>query len=248
MEVTETTEEINLTPQELQVLSELDSRKFGFVKLSDPANCKRRALVLKAVRYLESLIIHANNNNNNRPNNNEGSTELESKKCALSPTTTSTTTSTTTTTIIIKKETDLSTTTSNNPPSDTTLLEAISQEYEEDDDSSSSKVNTTSTSSQSASDTAISIDPRTYCKLGHLHLLLEDYPKAMSAYQKFYNLRTTDYWKDAAFLYGQGLVYFHFNAFQWRTIAVTCSYDVIVIHKVSQSYEAEYDWRSTQCY
>ncbi|XP_037787961.1 uncharacterized protein LOC119583508 isoform X2 [Penaeus monodon] len=36
----------------------------------------------------------------------------------------------------------------------------------------------------------------------------------MSAYQKYYNLRHNDYWKDATFLYGQGLVYFHFNAFQ----------------------------------
>jgi len=37
---------------------------------------------------------------------------------------------------------------------------------------------------------------------------------AMSAYQKFYSLKG-DYWKDASFLYGLGLVYFHFNAFQW---------------------------------
>jgi hypothetical protein len=37
---------------------------------------------------------------------------------------------------------------------------------------------------------------------------------AMSAYQKFFGLKS-DYWKDANFLYGQGLVYFHFNAFQW---------------------------------
>ena len=37
---------------------------------------------------------------------------------------------------------------------------------------------------------------------------------AMSAYQKFFGLKS-DYWKDATFLYGQGLVYFHFNAFQW---------------------------------
>jgi histone demethylase len=36
----------------------------------------------------------------------------------------------------------------------------------------------------------------------------------MSAYQKFFGLKS-DYWKDANFLYGQGLVYFHFNAFQW---------------------------------
>lgn len=90
-------------------------------------------------------------------------------------------------------------------------------------------------------DKGISIDPKTYCKLGHFHLLLEDYSKgnrrsalsfcgwfcttsvsmirspifaAMSAYQKFYSLKG-DYWKDASFLYGQGLVYYHFNAFQW---------------------------------
>lgn len=37
---------------------------------------------------------------------------------------------------------------------------------------------------------------------------------AMSAYQKFYSLKG-DYWKDASFLYGLGLVYFHFNAYQW---------------------------------
>ena len=28
-----------------------------------------------------------------------------------------------------------------------------------------------------------------------------------------------DYWKNASFLYGLGMVYFHFNAFQWATKA-----------------------------
>ncbi|KAK9507660.1 hypothetical protein O3M35_007468 [Rhynocoris fuscipes] len=60
----------------------------------------------------------------------------------------------------------------------------------------------------------VDIDPKTYCKLGHFHLLLEDYAKAMSAYQKFFKLKP-DHWKDACFLYGLGLVYFHYNAFQW---------------------------------
>lgn len=86
-------------------------------------------------------------------------------------------------------------------------------------------------------DKEINVDPKTYCKLGHFHLLLDDYDKgwicgyfsiiwnrwltnlqlhfsAMSSYQKFYKLKS-DYWKDPHFLYGQGLVYFHFNAFQW---------------------------------
>ncbi|XP_041498183.1 lysine-specific demethylase 6A-like isoform X7 [Microtus oregoni] len=53
-----------------------------------------------------------------------------------------------------------------------------------------------------------------FCQLGHFNLLLEDYSKALSAYQRYYNLQS-DYWKNAAFLYGLGLVYFHYNAFQW---------------------------------
>lgn len=58
------------------------------------------------------------------------------------------------------------------------------------------------------------LDPKTYCKLGHFHLLLEDYAKAMSAYQQYFVLKA-DYWKDAPFLYGLGIVYFYFSAFQW---------------------------------
>ncbi|XP_075445854.1 lysine-specific demethylase 6A isoform X2 [Ascaphus truei] len=53
-----------------------------------------------------------------------------------------------------------------------------------------------------------------FCQLGHFNLLLEDYPKALSAYQRYYSLQS-DYWKNASFLYGLGLVYFHYNAFHW---------------------------------
>uniref|UniRef100_A0A6P8RAC2 [histone H3]-trimethyl-L-lysine(27) demethylase n=1 Tax=Geotrypetes seraphini TaxID=260995 RepID=A0A6P8RAC2_GEOSA len=53
-----------------------------------------------------------------------------------------------------------------------------------------------------------------FCQLGHFNLLLEEYSKALSAYQRYYSLQS-DYWKNAAFLYGLGLVYFRFNAFQW---------------------------------
>uniref|UniRef100_A0A3P8RWF1 [histone H3]-trimethyl-L-lysine(27) demethylase n=1 Tax=Amphiprion percula TaxID=161767 RepID=A0A3P8RWF1_AMPPE len=58
------------------------------------------------------------------------------------------------------------------------------------------------------------VEPELFCQLGHFNLLLEDYPKALSAYQRFYSLQS-DYWKNAAFLYGLGMVYFHYNAFQW---------------------------------
>jgi histone demethylase len=37
---------------------------------------------------------------------------------------------------------------------------------------------------------------------------------ALSAYQKYNSLKP-DNWKDPAFLYGLGLVYYHFGAFQW---------------------------------
>uniref|UniRef100_A0A8C5BJF4 [histone H3]-trimethyl-L-lysine(27) demethylase n=1 Tax=Gadus morhua TaxID=8049 RepID=A0A8C5BJF4_GADMO len=57
------------------------------------------------------------------------------------------------------------------------------------------------------------VEPEVFCQLGHFNLLLEDYPKALSAYQRYYSLQS-DYWKNAAFLYGLGMVYFHYNAFQ----------------------------------
>uniref|UniRef100_A0AAX7UQV6 [histone H3]-trimethyl-L-lysine(27) demethylase n=1 Tax=Astatotilapia calliptera TaxID=8154 RepID=A0AAX7UQV6_ASTCA len=58
------------------------------------------------------------------------------------------------------------------------------------------------------------VDPDIFCQLGHFNLLLEDYSKALSAYQRYFNSQS-DYWKNAAFLYGLGMVYFHYNAFQW---------------------------------
>uniref|UniRef100_A0A8D8YYS4 Lysine-specific demethylase 6A n=1 Tax=Cacopsylla melanoneura TaxID=428564 RepID=A0A8D8YYS4_9HEMI len=142
MTSTEPVTEINLTPQELQILSELDSRQFGFLKLNTSEQVKKKDLVLKAVKYLEQMLIQEKNEkdmNDNDPDLCSGQIKQE-------------------------KET--------------------------------------------------TIDPKTYCKLGHFHLLLENYAQAMSAYKKFFQLKE-DYWKDAHFLYGQGLVYFHFNAFQW---------------------------------
>nr|XP_039274186.1 lysine-specific demethylase 6A-like [Styela clava] len=54
------------------------------------------------------------------------------------------------------------------------------------------------------------------CKLGHFHLLLEDYHKALSAYNRYYTLHP-DHWRNSAFLYGVGIVYYHFSAFSWAT-------------------------------
>uniref|UniRef100_A0A3P8UTY8 [histone H3]-trimethyl-L-lysine(27) demethylase n=1 Tax=Cynoglossus semilaevis TaxID=244447 RepID=A0A3P8UTY8_CYNSE len=62
------------------------------------------------------------------------------------------------------------------------------------------------------------VEPDVFCQLAHFHLLLKDYHKALSAYQKYFSLEP-DHWKNAAFLYGLGMVYFHYNAFQWAAKA-----------------------------
>uniref|UniRef100_A0A915L3Q1 JmjC domain-containing protein n=1 Tax=Romanomermis culicivorax TaxID=13658 RepID=A0A915L3Q1_ROMCU len=49
-------------------------------------------------------------------------------------------------------------------------------------------------------------------KLGHLHLLTEDYVKALSAYQNYYN-SSAESVKDPTALYGLGIVYFHFKQY-----------------------------------
>ncbi|XP_028291261.1 LOW QUALITY PROTEIN: lysine-specific demethylase 6A [Gouania willdenowi] len=69
------------------------------------------------------------------------------------------------------------------------------------------------------------VNPEVFSQLGHFNLLLEDYPKALSAYQRYFNLQP-DYWKNAAFLYGLGMVYFHFNSFHW---AIKAFQDVLYI-------------------
>ena len=63
------------------------------------------------------------------------------------------------------------------------------------------------------------VSPKVYCKLGHLHLLMEDYKKALSAYRKYNLLAADEARSDVLFLYGQGLVFFHFNAYLWASRA-----------------------------
>ena len=103
----------SLTTVELQVLSELDSTQFGFVRLNEEENARKKSLVIKAIKYIERFIVRSrerqrraaaepNNNGKNRPND---------------------------------------------------------------------------------------VSPSLYCKLGHLHLLLENFSKSLSAYQMFFKLR-----------------------------------------------------------
>ena len=56
-----------------------------------------------------------------------------------------------------------------------------------------------------------------FLDLGHYSLLLERFPQALSAYQKYFSLNQDSYWKNPAFLFGLGIVYFHYNSHQWLT-------------------------------
>ena len=132
-------QEISLSTVDLQVLSELDSRQFGFVKLNDENHAKKKAVALRAIQYLERVIVQTNIQERKRQNDSGGRQ-------------------------------------------------------------------------------GFSVDAKTYVKLGHLHLLLEDWSKALSAYQKYFKLAKS-YWKDPAYLYGLGLVYFKYNSFQLATMA-----------------------------
>uniref|UniRef100_A0A4W5PNP0 [histone H3]-trimethyl-L-lysine(27) demethylase n=1 Tax=Hucho hucho TaxID=62062 RepID=A0A4W5PNP0_9TELE len=54
------------------------------------------------------------------------------------------------------------------------------------------------------------VEPELFCQLGHFNLLLEEYAKG-----KMTPLARSLSPPNAAFLYGLGMVYFHYNAFQW---------------------------------
>ncbi|GAB0087284.1 histone demethylase UTY-like [Sergentomyia squamirostris] len=213
--IPECNEEINLSTQELHVLSELDSRQFGFLKLASPEQTKKRALVLKAIKYLERMLMQAQSQKERDYCGSKHESMCESSEKAQGvpedPKD------------VVKQEPEDypdEEMTDCQPPKKPKLEELdnkiVDVEMKSVDNHEDIKEKCKDSSLQSFEDASkdINIDPRTYCKLGHFHLLLEQYPKALSAYQKFYSLKS-DHWKDTAFLYGLGLVYFHYNAYRW---------------------------------
>lgn len=91
------------------------SRQFGFLKLNSPEQTKKKALVVRAIKYLERMLIQA---------------QAEKQR--------------------LKAD---------------SIKESSEKSKENKDE-----------------DNGISIDPKTYCKLGHFHLLLEDYNKGIASY------------------------------------------------------------------
>jgi histone demethylase len=96
-------DKITLSTTELQIISELDSRLFGFVKLNEEQHAKKKEIARKAIVYLERVVVQ------------------------------------------------------------THLQESLTENRK-----------------------GFVLDPKTFVKLGHLHLLLEDWNKALSAYQKYF--------------------------------------------------------------
>ncbi|XP_055599994.1 uncharacterized protein LOC129749131 [Uranotaenia lowii] len=228
-------DEINISTQELQALALLDSRQYGFLKLSAPENDKKKILVLKAVKYLERMLIQAHNQKERKskspkttPEQTDGTVDSEQLK--------------------IKTEVDLASSEDvkidENLPAEILMTDVEMKDVSktESDSGGTGKIKSESSADSEhvtkmevessdeemkiaaksdgehqSSEKDIDIDPKTYCKLGHFHLLLEDYEKALSAYQKFYSLKT-DHWRDPSFLYGLGLVYFHYNAFRCKQV------------------------------
>ncbi|KAH7636362.1 lysine-specific demethylase 6a-like protein [Dermatophagoides farinae] len=58
------------------------------------------------------------------------------------------------------------------------------------------------------------INPNVFCRLGHYNFLLGNRVKALSAYQR-YLIADKNHWKNSAAIFGLGLTYFHYNAFNW---------------------------------
>jgi len=65
-----------------------------------------------------------------------------------------------------------------------------------------------------SNETDSNIKLKYFKKIGHFYLLLEDYHKALSAFNRYYR-NTKEYWKDSPFLFGFGIVNFHFSAYIW---------------------------------
>lgn len=124
---------VPLTTQELAILAEVDSRLFGFWKLSTPENFKRKALILKGVRHLEQVLIAQQRSK--RPQGGDAESLTSST----------------------------GTVTAMDAP-----LDRVTSDAGSNHDRMSYPGVTTAPKE---------LDPKTYCKLGHFQLLLEDYAK-----------------------------------------------------------------------
>lgn len=158
---------------------------------------------MQAIKYLERMLIQAHNQKEKNDSNvvessSEGNVDSAGKKDNIADVIEN---------VEVKNENDKPELSNDFEMKEVT----IDKDGEKNDDDKAKSLN--KNDETELIDKEINIDPKTFCKLGHFHLLQEDFNKALSAYQKYYSLKT-DYWKDTPFLYGLGLVYFHYGAFK----------------------------------
>uniref|UniRef100_A0A6B0VG17 Putative histone demethylase n=1 Tax=Ixodes ricinus TaxID=34613 RepID=A0A6B0VG17_IXORI len=183
---------VPISPQELALLAEVDSRLFGFLRLNTPENFKKKALILKGVRHLEQVLIsHQQQRNKRTEGADAGSSDREVASRASAA---------------AAQGAEGVVPGDGVSPSDMKNADVPKKDPERKANLAAGMV----APLLGVKD----LDPKTYCKLGHFQLLLEDYAKALSAYQKYYAIKE-DHWKDEPFLYGLGLIYFHYSAYQW---------------------------------
>lgn len=129
------------------------------MKLNDPQHAKKKALVLKAIKYLERLIIHSNRSlSKQSPPSSTTPNACEAKLKVIKQEPLSTDTPVSINSSIVNPTTTLDETI-------TSLTDDVSREA------------LVSSEGRTNKDPSVDIDPKTYCKLGHFHLLLEDFPK-----------------------------------------------------------------------
>ena len=148
-----------ITREELKIVRETDSRSYGIVELSDPANAHKKTVILKAITYMEAILEQQQS----------GDDDAKRQKMTENA--------------------------ENGTSSNGSAVEGSSER--------TSTVNGTTDSK---------VDPKLYCKLGHLHLVNRDFARARVNYEEYQRLKE-DHWKDPCFLYGLGQVYFAYQAY-----------------------------------
>ncbi|XP_037958466.1 histone demethylase UTY-like, partial [Teleopsis dalmanni] len=200
--------EDDLTLEEIQLITDLDSRQYGFLNLSLPENSHVRTLIQRAVKILQGIILTARHREEEKKVRAEKSetihidpTEASSPKVEIKIE-------------LLDEDSKKENITGSGSATATALTETEQDVKKEQEDKEVEEINKNNILNENGTEEELSVDPKTYCKLGHLHILLEEYDEALSAYQKYFELYPKN-WKDTNFLYGLGMVYFHFNAYKW---------------------------------
>ncbi|GIY83127.1 hypothetical protein CEXT_133782 [Caerostris extrusa] len=159
------------TGEELEMLSELDSTSFGFLKLNKFEESKKKSLVFKMIKCLEKYLQKEFQNKENdssvlNKNNSENTPEKSSAICTEDDKE------------FQNKENDSSVVNKNNSENTPEKSSAIcTEDVPHDESNSSDKTITILPTTEELTKEEIYV--RIFRKLGHFHLLLEDYVKGI---------------------------------------------------------------------